>query len=213
MAFTFSDWKKRISRRNDITGMVTHLTRSNKQYNEKPSEDDINRDGVDNLIKILEDKKLKGGNGFIVGHTPAVCFQDAPLVGIIQNVENEIENRIQNQYYRIRYCGVGLCFSKYYVYRKGGRPVIYDNTEEATKYLPEDEHWRIVNLQLTVEPPVTIDWTHEREWRIPNEFEFEYNLTHVILYDKDSYDYFRQKCDKKIIDELHGITILKSMIM
>ncbi len=91
MAFTFSDWKERISKRSDITGMLTHLTRPSvisNQMNEK----EINRASIDNLLCILKDKCINGSttqSGFIVGNTPAVCFQDAPLYGIIQNIENE----------------------------------------------------------------------------------------------------------------------------
>ena len=50
-----------------------------------------------------------------------------------------------------------------------GRPVIYDKTISAKKYLPENEWWRIVNLDLSDEDRF-IDWTHEREWRVPNDF-------------------------------------------
>jgi hypothetical protein len=216
MAFTFTDWKNRISKRNDITGMLTHLTKPKEVYGMNLSESDINKRAIDNLISILVEKMIKGSNtksGFIIGDTPAVCFQDAPLHGIIQNVENEIANRLQNKSNKIRYCGNGLLFSKFYAYGKGGRPVIYDMSSDAKKYLPPDQYWRIVNLQLSAEPSIIIDWTHEREWRVPNNFEFEYDLTHIVVYDKETYDYFKEKCDDEILNKLHGITILKSILM
>ena len=216
MAFTYADWQRRISKRNDITGMLTHLTRPNSHNLSSMTEDQLNIASVDNLIKILEDKKIIGSStasGFIIGNKRAVCFQDAPLQGIIQNVENEIENRLNKKTNKVRYCGNGLIFSKYYVFGKGGRPVIYDITDEAKAYLPIEQHWRIVNLQLTTSPPKTIDWTHEREWRLSEDFDFGYELTHIVLYNKMSYDHFKENCPKHILDEIHGITILKSIIM
>ncbi|QUH31146.1 DUF2971 domain-containing protein [Vallitalea guaymasensis] len=215
MSFTFTDWKHRIRNRADITGMVTHLTKpSELTFN--MSDEEINLKAVGNLIKILEDKRLNGSDtssGFIVGKRPVVCFQDAPLHGIIQNVEYELEKRNSTQIKKIRYCGIGLSFSKFYVYTYGGRPVIYDNTIEAKKYLPEEHYWRIVNFILETPNPKIIDWTHEREWRVPDEFIFKYNYTHVVLYDKATYDYFLENCSKEIINKLHGITILKSLLM
>jgi len=216
MGFTFNDWKERISKRSDITSMLTHLTRPNNEFNDIENESEINRASVDNLIKILNDKCINGSNtssGFIIGDTPAVCFQDAPLYGIIQNVQNEIDSRKQGKSSKIRYTGNGLLFSKFYVYGKCGRPVIYDRSVDAKRYLPKEQYWKIVNLELTVTPSKTIDWSHEREWRVPNSFKFTYDLTHIILYDKESYDYFLSKCDSSILKELHGITILKSILM
>ncbi len=66
-------------------------------------------------------------------------------------------------------------FDKTYIYKKGGRPVIYDKTEEAKKYLTEDKWWRIVNLDLSDSNNI-IDWTHEREWRVLNELTFELKM-------------------------------------
>jgi hypothetical protein len=114
---------------------------------------------------------------------------------------------------KVRYTGNGLLFSKYYVYGKGGRPVIYDDSTAAKKFIDPSQHWRIVDLKLLTSKNVTIDWTHEREWRSPGDFNFEYEYTHVVLEDKFTYDYFRSNCSKKILDNIHGITILRSILM
>ena len=63
---------------------------------------------------------------------------------------------------KVRYVGVGLMFNKVYAYQRGGRPVVYEDTERAKDLLPEDEWWRIVRYNLTDEENI-IDWTHERE--------------------------------------------------
>ncbi|EKQ52392.1 MULTISPECIES: hypothetical protein [unclassified Clostridium] len=207
--------QNRVINRNDITTMVTHLTKPLQEDIGDLSENDINMLAVDNLIKILNDQKIKGSTskGFIIGKTPAVCFQDVPFYGMIQNVEHEKQRRKDEKDTKIRYCGVGLTFSKFYVFSKGGRPVMYEEKEKAKKILPVDQHWRIVNFHIQPFDPNIIDWTHEREWRMPGDFSFELDLVHILLYDKECWDYFFKKCDKSIIDKIHGVTILKGFLM
>lgn len=210
MAYTSDDWKNRIKSRTDITRLVTHLTKpkdidiSNMNFSE------INIKAVDNLIKILKDKKINGSttsSGFIVGSTPAVCFQDAPLSGLIQNILYENERRKNDTTEKLRYCGTGLSFLKPFIFKKGGRPVIYDQTSKAKKSLPPSEYWKIVNFDLSKRSQY-IDWSHEREWRLPNELIFDYRNVHVILYDPESYKYFIQNCPKSILESIGGITTL-----
>lgn len=218
MAFTYSEWKKRISTRSDITGMVTHLTKPAQKDLSNLSESEINKLAIDNMVNILKEKTIKGSTtskGFIIGDKPAVCFQDAPLYGIIQNVEYEKGMREERDSSKLRYCGIGLTFSKPYIYSKGGRPVIYEDTEDAKSFLPKDEYWRIVrfNINFMNDSLNHVDWTHEREWRVPGTLEFDLKLCHVVLYDKESLDYFNEVCSKEIVDAIYGVTVLKSLLM
>lgn len=214
--FNYKDWKDRIVNRTDITGMVTHLTKPRDNTLSLKDEDEINFSAVDSLINILKEKRIHGSttkSGFIIGRTPAVCFQDVPFYGLIQNVEYEKKLRLTERSHKIRYCGVGLVFSKFYIFGKGGRPVFYEQLEKAKKILPENEYWRIVNYQVLTDNPKIIDWTHEREWRISGDIEFELSLPHIVLYDKACWDYFYERCPNDIIRQIHGITILKSILM
>ena len=207
--------RDRISKRTDITGMLVHLTKPNESYFNSIDEEKINLRAVDILISILEDSIIEGStteSGFIVGENPAVCFQGVPLSSITQNIKYEQEKR-EEGLKKIRYCGIGLAFNKCYVFDNGGRPVFYEQTEKAKNILPEEEHWRIVNTNLPISGPNIIDWTHEREWRIPGNFEFKRKWAHVILYDKMCWDYFHEKCPDNIIEEIFGITILKGILM
>lgn len=213
--FEYTDWLDRIKKRSDITGMLTHLT---KPIHEPSTLDQkcITQESVKTLIKILQDRTIVGSttkSGYIIGDKPAVCFQDAPLYGIIQNIENErlYSKAIKSK--KVRYTGNGLLFSKYYVYGKGGRPVIYDDSAEAKKYIDPSQHWRIVNLKLLTKDNITIDWTHEREWRLAGNFDFIYENTHVVVEDKYAYDYFVDNCSDEILEQIHGITILRSLLM
>jgi hypothetical protein len=115
MGYSVENWRKRLAERSDLSASIVHLTR-------KSSEKSV----IDQLLKILDEKKLIGSttdSGFIVGSTPAVCFQDAPLHSITQNIWFEQKYRKENSGSKIRYLGTGLAFNKRYAYQKGARPV------------------------------------------------------------------------------------------
>ncbi len=172
MAYTKDDWKKRIAERSDMSTSLIHLTREN-------SEQTI----VDILYSILKDKKIKGSttsSGFIVGNEKVVCFQDAPLYSICQNTFFEQKKREKDVNYKLRYKAFGLLFDKQFMYNKGSRPVIYEKTEIAKTFLLPSEYWRIVNFNLENDISI-IDWTHEREWRIKGDFEFELSDVTIIV--------------------------------
>ncbi len=46
--------------------------------------------------------------------------------------------------------------------------------------LPKEEYWRIVKLDNSDHRNV-IDWTYEREWRIPGNLNFEYSEIQIIV--------------------------------
>jgi hypothetical protein len=154
---------------------VIHLT--------KPSlVDGKELDGLDVVIKILRNRRIIGSDpksGFIVGDTPAVCFQDVPLYSLCENIDFEYEFGKKHET-KPKYHAFGLMFPKIYVYQKGGRPVIYDATDAAKLYLPMGQWWRIVRFDLS-DPDNIVDWTHEREWRVPNNFDFDIDWASVLV--------------------------------
>lgn len=194
------DWKKRIAERSDITVNLVHLT--------KPcSAEVIELSAPEVLMKILKDRCIQGStteSGFICGKRKAVCFQEAPLYSIAQNIYYEQKLRDNNKSIKARYLGIGLSFEKPYVYNKEGRPAIYDKTSAAKEYFPKSEWWRIVNLDLKDEDNF-IDWTHEREWRVPDKLEFELSEVTVLVPNEEVYKCFIKKCDPKILDEIRSV--------
>lgn len=201
------EWNKRIARRSDFTGKLVHLTKSNESVN-----------GFENLFKILTEKNILGStteSGFICGNIPAVCFQDMPLHSIAENIYYEQflkKNQDREEY---RYTGYGLRFSKEYIYQKGGRPVIYDRTQDAKSYLDKDNYWRIVNFDLSNKNNY-IDWMHEREWRLPNNLDFELSAVEVLLHDEKGYKKFIKQCreisNPDILYEIKAIIVMPSLI-
>lgn len=201
------EWFERARRRNDIVARLTHLTRATEEM-----------DALEVLVKILEDQKLIGSttqSGYIVGEIPAVCLQETPLEALAEHIlyENSSFKTVEEN--EVRYSGIGIRFNKVQVYRMGGRPVIYDKTDFLKSILPENQHWRIVNFDLDDLDHI-IDWTHEREWRVPHELQFDYKSIELIFPDDNTYRRFITYCEEtdkmNILKEIHGIIILSSVV-
>lgn len=195
-------WRDRMLHRSDMTGHLTHLTRGTGTVS-----------SCENLMKILKDRKLNGSNSsesFITGDNPAVCFQEAPLYGISQNSFHEERNQ-RDLKWKVRYEPVGLSFPKKYVFEKGGRPVFYENREVAKSLLPKNEWYRIVNFNLSNDNAI-IDWTHEREWRVKGDFDFDLSEAYVLLLNQDYYRWFIKNADKEIIETVKGIVVLQPVL-
>jgi hypothetical protein len=196
-----------MAERSDLTSQLVHLTRGAGADGKSP-------DAVNVLLQILRDNTIKGSttnSGFIVGAHPAVCFQDAPLYHLAQNIHAEELFRASNKQAKVRYLGVGVMFPKTYVYRRGGRPVFYEQREKAKTLLPRSEHWRIVNYDLSIDDAFT-DWTHEREWRVRDAFEFSLDKATIILSGQKAYALFIKRCAKEenkgILEGIHGVVSL-----
>lgn len=199
------NWTKRFKYRVDLSSRVTHLT--------KGGTDD---EAFKNLINILEERCIRGSNtssSFINGKIPAVCLQEAPLIAIAENLQYEEKLR-KEENHKIRYLGFGIRFQKHYIYQKNGRPVIYDDTNQAKEYLPESEWWRIVRLDLSDREHI-IDWTHEREWRVPEKLLFDYSQCEIIVPSSKYYHKFVEYClennREDILLEIRGIVIMASV--
>lgn len=216
MSFQKSHWLVNNKNRTDLTGYLTHLTRPTEEY----------PDPTDILIKILNERILRGSSkGYIIGGHKVVCFQDIPLYSVAENAINHIEEYERGNA-KLRYYPCGLAFPKeslsYLVDAKtkipipnsGVRPVIYEKSDVARNFLPEEQHWRIVDLDisgLNSGGPVT-DWTHEREWRLLGDVEFFYNTVTVLLRDGNQFRNFISKINPNILRELGGIVVLDTLL-
>jgi len=200
MKYTKEDWKKRLSERSDLSISLVHLTKPNDGKNV-----------IEVMYKILNERKLKGSTntGFINGTKQAVCFQDAPIHSVCQNVWFEKKLTELHEREKIRYYPCGLLFHKQFIYKSGGRPVIYDQTDEAKKYLSEDQFWRIVSFDLS-DNDKFIDWTHEREWRVPGDLEFSLDQVTLLFPQSSHYKDFIKLCDKEnkpVYKDVSGVIV------
>ncbi len=169
------------------------------------------------LFNIVSDGVIKAStskSGFIAGATPAVCFQDAPLASICQNVFYEQKYQESNKDTKTRYRGAGVSISKRYAYGKRARPVIYDKTADAKAYLPPDQWWRIVNFDLDNEKKI-IDWTHEREWRVAHDFHFEISEVTLLFVNATVYRAFSKLCvehEKDFLAKVKGVVVMDNLL-
>ena len=144
--------------RDDISTKLVHLTR------------DTNfQDAAKTLLKILETKKLLGGNTFIKGGHKCVCFSEAPIAKLSQILA------IPSETSGMRYKPFGIMVDKIWLYAKGGRPVIYQPDRDY-ELLHCDLQYRHVRF----EPHNHIDYTWEREWRIKTD-ELELGIEDVTV--------------------------------
>ena len=201
----YLEWRNRYKHRNDISSRLTHLTKG-----------DTNKKAFENLLKILDEKKLVGSTtetGFIIGDTPSVCLQEAPLNAIAENLLYEKKLRDETDC-KVRYRAFGLRFNKKWIYHRGGRPVIYEEKNFMKEILPEEEYWRIVNFDLS-NKDYMIDWTHEREWRVPGDLKFQYKNIEILVASNSYYQKFVEYCidnDKlKILKEINGIVVMDTI--
>lgn len=164
------------------------------------------------LKKILTEKKIVGSNqnGYVIGNSRAVCFEDVPLYGVCQNSFHEQINKAELGG-TLRYRPIALTFEKEYIFNKGGRPVLYEQKDIAKRILPQDEWWRIINYDLSNQGSI-IDWTHEREWRIKSDFEFDISEAIIIMPQDSNYVQLREKFGNDILNQIKGITVLDPIL-
>jgi hypothetical protein len=150
--------------RPDISPYLVHFTKG-ESY----------EDAFARQRKIIADKKLIAGSGFIKGGYSCVCFSEAPLTGLTSGLVNE-------SYYS-RYSPFGILVSKKWLFERGGRPVIYQSGQEL-HLLPEDLRWRHVLHELR-DGYSYADFTWEREWRIKCDYlEFDQSSAQIVVSDQ-----------------------------
>lgn len=209
MGFNHEKWGKRIQARSDMTGYVYHLTKPVTDANGTVLLNEVER-----LAKILQERKLNGSStqsGFITGDRKAVCFQDTPISGLVQNVYHEkvYHNELGG---KNRYSYAGLIFPKIYIYNMGGRPVLYERSDIAKSILPSNEHWRIVDFNFSDLNNI-VDWTHEREWRLPlDEFHFTLENTTILIADQHAYRYLMELLPADDLKRVQGIVQINPLI-
>ncbi len=139
--------------------MLTHFTRAARTSS-----------AIDNLVSILTSQVIHGGRRMVRGGRPAVCMFDIALPNLRTVLTREN---------RRRYEPFGIAVDRRYAFRMGARPVIYLPWREARETIAPAEHWRVVSLEIERNPPV--DWTYEREWRLPGDLPLQPSLCVALV--------------------------------
>jgi len=125
------------------------------------------------LRKIIKERRLIGNNRFIKGGYRCICFSEAPF--------NCLPGGLVNPDYYSRYSPFGIMVLKKWLFKLGGRPVIYQSEDEYY-LLPDEIKWRHVLYDPLKNPP--IDFTWEREWRINRDYlDFKPSNALIIVLD------------------------------
>lgn len=144
--------------RADISKDVVHWV--------KAASDDA---AFETLSKIVRERRLLGGNGFIKGEFLCVCFSEAPA-----DCFHDVTGK---------YRPFGIRLRKAHLFARGGRPVIYQAANEYDQ-LHELQKWRHVRYEPDGDPPIDLSW--EREWRIRTDhFELDPRETNIIVPHED----------------------------
>lgn len=166
--------------RPDQSFFLAHFTKNGKDY----SGDEIDTPTIEQmsarqrLINILSEKKITAANLNWV-NKKAVCFTECPWGSLLRHAE--------------RYSSYGIGFTKKLVYSRQGNPVLYVNPTLFHKQTWDDAVYPFLNPfvpqyatdTVKKQPPFngrTVDYTHEREWRVTKDFKFQYTyISFVIL--------------------------------
>lgn len=148
---------------------------------------DVDASAFSVLKKILHDGfihsswSIRNGKPSVYGPNSAVCFTEMPLYALVDyaRVRGEKSGYVGNY---------GIAFRRNELYAAGARPVIYGLSGEFKETdkingvnqgrlldpscgIGVHEQYRYVSTLLPKKSGLTIDWTHEREWRwaLPND--------------------------------------------
>jgi len=181
--------------RPDFSDYVAHFTKSGAPCGAADSPDDAaikiaSGTAYERLVSILESRKILATPMPWTG-LPAVAFTECPWWSMVDHAR--------------RYSPYGLGFAKPRLFAAGGGPALYvrpdlynkqrqyvdrDNPEIegfhphvhafVTPYVPDaapksfkDQHWGGGYL----------DFSHEREWRVPHDFKFQYGQVEFVVVD------------------------------
>ncbi|MCA9229106.1 MAG: hypothetical protein KDA57_00530 [Planctomycetales bacterium] len=133
------------------------------------------------LEEILSSKRLLASN-LPWTNLPAVCFTECPWTSLLAHSK--------------QYSPFGIGFAKPRVFAAGGGPAYYVRADHYKKQnwkkhvhtfvTPFWPKYRPASLKTDALGGKTIDYSHEREWRVPHDFVFEYS--HVEFVILNSYD-------------------------
>ena len=137
---------------------------------------------LDRLVAMLTQKKIVASTIPWTG-CPAVCFTECPWSSLIAHAA--------------AYSPYGIGFRKPHVFAAGGGPAFYVRPDHFKKQ-KENQGWHPHVLAFTTPfwpdyTPATlksgfldgktVNYAHEREWRVPHDFTFEYGQVAFVVVD------------------------------
>jgi hypothetical protein len=131
----------------------------------------------ENLVSILTGKIIRAGT-LPWTNLPAVCFTECPWPSLIKHAES--------------YSPYGIGFAKPRIFAAGGGPAYYVRADHfkkqswdnhvkalATPFWPEYRPKKLQDAGYL--GGKTVDYSHEREWRVPHDFTFEHSQVEFVV--------------------------------
>jgi hypothetical protein len=166
--------------RPDFSYYLGHFTKDKKPdgYKEKSNQALAATEGksaFDRLKSILTDKKIVAGT-LPWNKKDAVCLTECPWSSLIAH------SKVYSPY--------AIGFNKAFIFGTGGAPAFYVRADQFNR-----QQWD--NLLFTFTTPFwpayrpkkknqekefpTIDYSHEREWRVPHDLTFTYDAIEFVI--------------------------------
>lgn len=170
-----------VATRPDFSNYLAHFTKDAAPFGAMDKGNPTNQFGgltaVERLIRILDSGEIKASSIPWVGRY-GVCFTECPWSSLLDHA---------NQYSS---CGVG--FTKPHVFAAGGGPVFY---VRADLWLKQQWDPHLKTFVTPFWPPYrpghlkdkkylggqTVDYSHEREWRVPHDFTFTLDQIQFVI--------------------------------
>ena len=151
--------------RPDVSNYLAHFTKG------KPG-----KPALKILQEILESKRLIA-SPLPWTKRPAVCFTECPWSSLLAHSRH--------------YSPYGFGFSKPRIFAAGGAPAYYVRADHYEKQQWEPHlhtfvtpfwpAYRPNTLKTSALGGKTIDYAHEREWRVPHDFTFELDQVEFVI--------------------------------
>ena len=175
--------------RPDFSNYVAHFTKDKDPYYKKyhpqaQLKGEISGSAFERLLSILKSKTIYS-TIMPWSKMKAVCFTECPWTSFHSHAQE--------------YSCYGLGFKKETLFKVGGGPVHYMRTDVfqkqfeqigAGKHFCEELYTFIAPFAPAYAPPEyfesewvkkVVDYSHEREWRVPTDYSFEYNQIEFVV--------------------------------
>lgn len=151
--------------RPDQSQYLAHFTKGDQAYQ--------------NIISILQDGAIRAGS-LPWTKKPAVCFTECPWSSLLAHAD--------------QYSPYAIGFAKPHVFASGGGPAYYVRADHFKKQTWTDHvyafvtpfwpSYRMDSLKSSdYLDGKTIDFAHEREWRVPHDFRFTLEQVEFVILD------------------------------
>ena len=176
-----------MENRPDFSSHLVHFTKGSRpcsRAKNNPIKSYVDKKNArDRLINILKGRKICASTLPWI-NLNAICFTECVWGSLLSH------SQIYSCY--------GIGFSKSFIFNNDGNPVFYvrpsvyecQNWEDATKmfttpFCPE------YGNEVTEKSKKHIDYSHEREWRVPHDLEFTYDdIEFVVVKSQDDLTHF-----------------------